>query len=106
MGITAILQSNVISNVSFLYSHSSALAEVVQGFFPLLESVIPEALPMFLMGSALARSRYVLEPAGIGSPGHGGWQLLTVATPATSSTPLSYPVATITLPCKPNTQEM
>ena len=52
-------------------------------FFPLLKHVIPEALPLSLMGSALASSRSILELAGIGSVRHGGsfWQVLTEATP-------------------------
>ncbi|XP_074683769.1 LYR motif-containing protein 4 isoform X1 [Strix aluco] len=43
-----------------------------QQFFPLLKYVIPEVLPPLLMGSALASDGSVLEPAGIGSVGHGG----------------------------------
>ncbi|KAK4810648.1 hypothetical protein QYF61_007385 [Mycteria americana] len=66
--------------VSLTYSHSSFPAAVVQQFLPLLKYVITEALPPSLMGSALASSGSVLEPAGIG---HGGnfWHLLTEATP-------------------------
>ena len=58
-------------------------------FFPLLKSVIPEALPLSLVGSALPSSGSVLEPAGIGSVGHRGsfQQLLTEATPVTLMLP-------------------
>jgi len=66
--------------------------------FPLLNYVIPEALPPSLVGSALASSGSVLEPAGIGSIGHRGSfsQLLKVATAVA-------PPATKALPHKPNT---
>ena len=47
-------------------------AAVVEVFSPLLKSVIPAVLPLSLMGSALASGGSVLEPAGIGSVGHGG----------------------------------
>ena len=66
--------------------------------FPFLKYVIPEALPLLLIGSALGSSRSVLEPAGINFIGHRGsfQQLLTEATPGA-------PPATKTLPRKPNT---
>jgi len=67
--------------------------------FPtLLNYVIPEALPASLMGSALASSGSVLEPADTGFVGHRGsfWQLLTEATPV-------VPPATKTLLRKANT---
>lgn len=59
------------------------LAAVVQQIFPLLECVIPEALPPSLMGSALASGGSILESAGIGFTGHGGsfQKLLTKASP-------------------------
>jgi len=41
-------------------------------FFILLKYVTPEALPLSLMGSALASSGSILEPAGVGSVGHRG----------------------------------
>ena len=68
-------------------------------FIALLKYVIPEVLPLSLIDSALASSRSVLEPAGIGSIRHRGsfWQLLTEATPIA-------PPATKTLPRKPNTE--
>ena len=46
--------------------------------FPLLKSVLPEALPPLLMGSALASGRSILEPAGIGS--WGTWGKLLAAS--------------------------
>ncbi|KAM9591171.1 uncharacterized protein ACIBXB_006070 [Morphnus guianensis] len=57
--------------------------------FPLLKYVIPEALPLSLIGSALAGGGSVLELAGIGSIGHRGsfQQLLTEATPVTPPLP-------------------
>ncbi|KAM9591150.1 uncharacterized protein ACIBXB_006064 isoform 2-T2 [Morphnus guianensis] len=60
-----------------------------QLFFFLLEYVITEALPLSLIGSALASGRSVSEPAGIGSVGHRGsfQQLLTEATPVTPPPP-------------------
>ena len=60
---------------------SPATVPILQ-FFSFLNYVIPEALPS-LTGSALASSRSVSEPAGVGSIGHGGsfWQLLTEAAP-------------------------
>jgi len=51
------------------YSHSSLLLQV---FSPLLKCVIPEELPVLLMGSALASGGSILELAGIGFIGHGG----------------------------------
>ena len=56
--------SHVLTPPFWLLFHS--------GFFPLLEYVITEVLPPSLMGSALARGGSILEPAGIGSIGHGG----------------------------------
>jgi len=57
--------------VSLTYSHSHSAIAVILGFFPSLY-VITEVLPLSLMGSALASSGSVLEPAGIGSVGHRG----------------------------------
>ena len=53
------------------------------GFFRLLKYIIPEVLPLSLMGSALASGRANLEPSGTGSMGPGGsfWQLLARDTP-------------------------
>ena len=79
--------------VSLTSAHSSLWLQVVyQVFFTLLSYVIPEALPLFLMGSALVSSGSVLEPAGTGFIRHGGsfWQLLTEATPIAPS-PLPKP---------------
>jgi len=70
--------------VSLTYSRSSHLSALAQQvFFPILKYVITEALPLSLMGSALASSRSILEPARTGSVGHGGSfsQFLTEATP-------------------------
>ena len=53
---------------SLTYSHSCV---TLHFFSLLLKYVIPEALPPSLMGSALASSGSILEPAGIGSIGHG-----------------------------------
>jgi len=70
---------------------SLATIDVAQQLFPLLQYIIPEALPQSLMGLALASSGSMLEPAGISSVGHGGsfQQLLTettsVAAPATKA---------------------
>ena len=59
----------------------------VPTFFFLLKNVITEALPLSLIGSALAGGGSVLEPAGMGSLSleHRGsfQQLLTGATPVT-----------------------
>ena len=51
-----------VSGCSFCYA----------GFFSLLNSVLPEALLLSLMGLALASSRSISDPAGIGSVRHGG----------------------------------
>lgn len=39
--------------------------------FPPLKPVVPEILPLLLMGSEVAGSRFMLEPAAFGSLGHG-----------------------------------
>ena len=67
----------------------AAVSVPQQLFFSLLKSVIPEALLPSLMGSALASSGSILEPAGIGSVGHEGnfQQLLTEATPVAPPPP-------------------
>ncbi|XP_049649848.1 uncharacterized protein LOC126035355 [Accipiter gentilis] len=75
--------------VSLTCSHSSLrqLFLPVPTFFFLLKSVITEALPLSLIGSALAGGGSVSEPAGMGSLSleHRGsfQQLLTEATPVT-----------------------
>jgi len=58
-------------------------------FFPLLEYVITEMLPLSLFGLALASSKFVLEPAGTGFTRHGRsfLQLLTEATPVAPPLP-------------------
>ncbi|KAM9647659.1 uncharacterized protein ACIBXB_011011 [Morphnus guianensis] len=63
--------------------------------FFLLKNVIPEALPLSLIGSALASSGSVSEPAGMGSLKHRGsfQQLLTEAAPVTPA-PLPKPCHT------------
>jgi len=74
--------------LSHILTPLSSCCCVVWGFFfALLNYVIPEVLPPSLMGSALASSGLVLEPAGASSIGHRGsfWQLLTEATPVTAS---------------------
>ena len=89
----------VSAELFLTYSHSSLqLQMLLRKFFSLLNCVIPVDLPPLLMGSALASSGSLLEPAGIGSIRHRGsfWQFLTEATPVT-------PPATKTLPHKPNT---
>ena len=50
----------------------SSICCCAAGFFPLLKYVITEALKSSLTGSTLASSGSILEPAGIGSVGHGG----------------------------------
>ena len=89
------LQSCFSPIVSLL---SPATIAVRQGFFALLKYIIPEELPLSLMGLALASGGSVLEPVGVGSIGHRGnlRQLLTEATPVAHPT-------TKTLPCKLNT---
>jgi len=41
-------------------------------FFPLLNYIITEALPLLLIGSFLASGVSILEPAGTGSTRHRG----------------------------------
>jgi len=85
--------------VSLTYSHSSLLLQLLLcRFFPLLQYVIPEALPPSLIGTALASGRSILGPAGTGSIRHDR-KLLTAAH---RSHP-SDPPATKTLPHKPTT---
>jgi len=69
--------------VSLTWSHSSLSTAAPQQVFPLPKYAVAEALPLSLMGSVLASSGSILEPAGIGSIRHGGSfsQLLTEATP-------------------------
>lgn len=52
-------------------------------FFLLIKYMIRQLLPPPLVGLALASSRCVWEPAGLGSVAHRGsfWRLLTEATP-------------------------
>ena len=52
-------------------------------FLPLLKYVITEALPLSLIGLALASGGFILEPSGTGFITHGGSfsQLLTETTP-------------------------
>jgi len=75
----------LVSAESFLSHSVTPLSSLLfhHTFFPLLKSVIPEALPLSLIGSALASSGSVLEPAGIGFIRHGRsfLLLLTEATP-------------------------
>jgi len=68
--------------VSLTYSHSSLLLQLLlhSDFFPLLNSVIPEVLPLLLVGSALASGGSVLDPWLCRTRGKL-WQLLTEATP-------------------------
>lgn len=65
--------------------------------WPSPQGVITEALLPSLMGSASASTVPILEPAGLGSAGHGGssWQLLPEAT-------LVAPSATSTWPQQPS----
>jgi len=71
--------------VSLTSSHSSLLTAVspLSFFLCFLKYLIPEALPLLLIGLALASGGSVLEPAGTGFMGPGGSfsQLLTEATP-------------------------
>lgn len=53
------------------YPYSSLCLQLHSCFSPLLKSVIPELLPLSLMGSTLASGRSFLELAGIDS-GNGG----------------------------------
>jgi len=79
-------------------SHFSIALQV---FFPFLNYVILEALPLLMTGLALASGRSILKTAGIGSIGHrrSFQQLLTETTPVA-------PPATKTLPCKPDAPVM
>lgn len=69
--------------VSLTYSHSSFLLRY-NFFFFFLKYLIPETLPLSLIGLALASNGSVLEPIGIVSTGHRNsfWQLLTKSTSA------------------------
>jgi len=59
--------------VSLTLSHSSLSTAVsLQFFLPLLKYVITEALPLLLIGLALASDRSILEPASTGFIRHGG----------------------------------
>jgi len=64
--------------------------------FSLLKYLIPEALPLSLMGLALASGRSVLEPAGVGFIGHGE------GSSSFSQKPPQQPPATKTLPGIPH----
>lgn len=59
--------------ISHTRSHFSPWLQLLRcsNFWPLKNLTYPEALPQSQMGSALARSRSILEPASIGSVGHG-----------------------------------
>jgi len=87
--------------VSFTSSHSSLLTAISPRvfFLPLLNYVIPEALPLSLIGLALASSESISEPTGTHFIRHGGSfsQLLTGATPIA-------PPTTKTFPRKPTTK--
>jgi len=74
LGVCRLVFSHIVTLLS-LHCHFTA------GFY-LLKHVLPEVLPPSLIGLALARSRSILEPAGISCIRHGGsfWQLLTEAT--------------------------
>ncbi|KAM9616085.1 uncharacterized protein ACIBXB_020459 [Morphnus guianensis] len=87
-GAAGLFLSHVLTPLSL-----AAVSVPQQLFFPLLRSVIPEVLPLSLMGSALSSSGSVLEPAGIGSVGHGGsfWHLLTESTPVAPPPPPPLP---------------
>jgi len=67
----------------FLSHHLSSLPSHRSFLIPFLKYVIPEALPLSLIGLALASGGSILELAGTGCIRHGGsfWQLLTEATP-------------------------
>jgi len=82
--------------VSLTSSHSSLFTAVsLHGFFPLLKYVITEALPLSLIGLALASGGSILEPAGTGFIRHGG-SFLQLLTEATSITPCYQNLATQT----------
>jgi len=57
--------------VSLTLSHFPLLAAVAQQLFPLLKSVIPEVLPLTLLGSALASGGSILEPVALSLPDIG-----------------------------------
>jgi len=86
----------LVSAELFLSHHLTPLltAASLQVFPPLLNYVIPEALPLSLMGLALGSGRSVLEPSGTGFIRYSGsfWQLLTETTP--TAPPLSKPCHT------------
>lgn len=74
-GVTSLLPSfctdlGVCRVLPLTYSFSAVA--VVQVFSPLLNYVTPEALPLLLMGSALASGGSTLEPAATGPVGLGG----------------------------------
>jgi len=75
----------LVSAELFLSYRLTPLSRLVYrcSFFPLLKYVIPEALPLSLIGLALASSGSVFELAGAGFIRHEGsfLQLLTEATP-------------------------
>jgi len=58
--------------VSLTFSHCFLLTVAVQQFFCPFKYAISEALPPSLMGSVLASSGSILEPASICSVGHRG----------------------------------
>jgi len=58
--------------LTFFSLLSPTAVAVALGFFPLLKYVMTEALPLSLMGLALASGGSLLETAGIGSVRHRG----------------------------------
>ena len=80
------------------FSHIFSLLSPPATFSPLLKHIIAEALPLLLIGLALASGESILELVGIGFIRRRGhfWQLLT------EPTPVSLPT-TKTLPCKTST---
>jgi len=66
-----------------VFSLLSPAANALCRVFHLLNYVIPEVLPAWLVGSASASGKSVLEPADIGSVGHQGslQQLLAEGPP-------------------------
>lgn len=53
-------------------SHSSLWLPLHRVFPPLPHCILPQALPLLLMGLAMASSGFILELAGTGSFGHSG----------------------------------
>jgi len=71
-----------VASLTYILTPLCCCEMLLQGFFPLLNNVIPEALTPLLVGLALASGGSFLEPAGIFCIGHNRsfWQLFVEAT--------------------------